>query len=303
MAGWSFKPTPAPFPSPCAACWSALDWTYPGIAAALLAIIVSRYGIKGMILVVLRAYQSLGRLLLRLRGLTPATAAERRVVTGAAWAEFCDTLKAAGATCLAPGMGCPADAFNQAEGYRYLARIVRAGLENFLEGASAEAPTLTCIVDGNRAAPIKLGSDNPDNLYENATIAGRYAYVVRGRRGTVNYLGFGTQAGQYGQPGGLRTVAYLEAADMLVEDDGRFEIVLAPERPPGLPPGANWLRTATEPDLGLLIVRQTFLDRSSEEPATVQRASRCRDTLERVSASWQSCETLWHVTPSGAGSA
>ena len=57
-----------------------------------------------------------------------------------------------------------------------------------------------------------------------------------------------------------------------LEDDGRFEIVLAPERPPGLAPGANWLRTATEPDLGLLIVRQTFLDRSSEEPATVRIA-------------------------------
>ena len=47
------------------------------------------------------------------------TPAEERVVSGASWDEFCDTLKAAGATILAPG--APRDAFNQAEGYRYLA--------------------------------------------------------------------------------------------------------------------------------------------------------------------------------------
>ena len=251
------------------ACWTSIDWTIPGVVLAVLAIVVSRVGVRGVGLALLRTYQTIGHALLRARGLTPDTAAERRVVSGAAWAEFCDTLKAAGATCLAPGLGTPADPFNQAEGYRYLARIARAGLENFLEGASAEAPTLTCIVDGNRAAPIKLGSDNPDNLYFNATIAGRYAYRVHGTRGTVNYLGFGTQAGQYGQPGGLQTVAYLEGADMTVNSDGTFDIVLSPERPADLPARANWLRTATEPDLGLLIVRQTFLDRARETPAAV----------------------------------
>ncbi len=58
------------------------------------------------------------------------TKAEERVLTGKSWDEFCDMLKAAGASLQAPG--APRDAFNQAEGYRYLARLARAGLENFV---------------------------------------------------------------------------------------------------------------------------------------------------------------------------
>ena len=80
-----------------------------------------------------------------------------------AWADFCDQLKAAGAALVGPG--APKDAFNQAEGYRYLSRLVRAGLENFVECSDAKAPQLNAIVNGRRASPIKLGSDNPDNLY------------------------------------------------------------------------------------------------------------------------------------------
>ena len=115
------------------------------------------------------------------------TPAEERVVSGAAWDEFCETLKAAGAALNAPG--APQDAFNQAEGYRYLARLARAGLENFLECSDIEAPQLCAIANGFRAARVCIGSDNPDNLYENATLDGTLEYVVRGTRGTVGYLG------------------------------------------------------------------------------------------------------------------
>ena len=45
------------------------------------------------------------------------------MLTGKSWDEFCDMLKAAGASLQAPG--APRDAFNQAEGYRYLARLAR----------------------------------------------------------------------------------------------------------------------------------------------------------------------------------
>lgn len=93
--------------------------------------------------------------------------------------------------------------FLQAEGYRYLSRIVRAGLENFIECSDPYAPKLTSIVDGLRTSPIKLGSDNPDNLYQHATIRGDLEYRITGNVGTVQYLGFGTQAGQYGKAGGL----------------------------------------------------------------------------------------------------
>ena len=158
--------------------------------------------------VVFSCYRSVRLVMMRLTSPTDERAA-RAVVSGAAWDEFCDTLKAAGASLVAPG--APTDAFNQAEGYRYLARLTRAGLENFLECADPEAPRLCAIANGDRPAPVKLGSDNPDNLYENATIDGRLEYVVSGTRGTVSYLGLGTQSGSYGGKGGLATVDYVEA--------------------------------------------------------------------------------------------
>ena len=208
---------------------------------------------------------------------TAGTPAEERVVSGMAWDEFCDTLKAAGASLSAPGT--PQDPFNQAEGYRYLARLARAGLENFLECADVEAPNLCAIANGSRAARVCIGSDNPDNLYENATIDGALEYIVRGTRGTVGYLGFGTQSGQYGKKGGLQTVDYLEA-DKLRYDNvpageaptagSTFTIILSAERPPDAP---NWLRLEPEPREAMCIVRQTFGDRGAETAAavTIQR--------------------------------
>ena len=54
---------------------------------------------------------------------------------------------------------------------------------------------------------------------------------------------------------------------MALDGDGRFEIILSPERPANC---RNWLRTKTDPEMGLLIVRQTYLDKSTEQLADVQ---------------------------------
>jgi hypothetical protein len=196
------------------------------------------------------------RLWLELRGQTPEGVAEQRIVSGQAWEEFCDTLKAAGASLKFPG--APLDPFNQAEGYRYLSRLVRAGLEGFLEDADPRAPVLKRVVHET----VKMGSDNPDNFYQNATISGRYEYRIRGNRGTVRYLAFGTQAGHYGQGGGMPPTGFLEGSALVLDENGDFEIALCREKR-----GENWLPMAE--NTGLLIVRQTFGDRGSERPATL----------------------------------
>jgi len=212
--------------------------------------------VRKLLIGVLEGYRRVQRLWLRLRGLTPADVAERRVVTGAAWEEFCDTLKAAGASLSFPGT--PGDAFNQAEGYRYLSRLVRAGLEGFVEDADPRAPVLKRVVHET----VKMGADNPDNHYQNAAISGACEYRIRGNRGTVNYLAFGTQAGHYGQGGGMPPTGFLEASQLQLEENGDFEIALSCERRPG-----NWL--PMKPDTGLLIVRQTFLDKKAEKLAAL----------------------------------
>lgn len=193
----------------------------------------------------------------RLRGKTPDDLAEARIVSGRAWEEFCDTLKAAGASLSFPG--APRDPFSQAEGYRYLTRLTRAGLEAFVEYADPRAPVLHRVAHET----VKLGSDNPDNYYQTARIDGAFDYEIEGVRNTVHYLGFGTQIGHYGRGGGLPPTGYLEASDMEIDDDGRFTITLSRREQPG-----NWLPMT--PQTGTLIVRQTFLDRETEVPARLE---------------------------------
>ena len=94
------------------------------------------------------------------------------MVSGRAWNQFCDTLKAAGASLGFPG--APQDAFNQAEGYRYLTRLTRAGLMAFVEHADPKAPVPHRVAHET----VKLGAGNPGNHYQTAAVA-----VRRGLRG------------------------------------------------------------------------------------------------------------------------
>lgn len=199
-------------------------------------------------------FRRISLLLLRLRGRTEADVAANRVVSGRAWDEFCDTLKAAGASLNFPG--APRDAFNQAEGYRYLSRLARGGLMAFVEYADPRAPVLHRVAHET----VKLGADNPDNYYQTAALRGDFDYRISGRRNTIKYLSFGTQAGHYGQGGGMPPTGYIEAAEIETDADGRFELTVS-----STPQEQNWL--PMQPDTGTLIVRQTFLDRDNEVPA------------------------------------
>lgn len=74
-----------------------------------------------------------------------------------------------------------------------MTRLVRGGLEQFIENADTEAPRFLTLVDGMRNSPVKLGLDNPSNVYSTARVRGNAEYVVRGTRGTVAILSFGYQ--------------------------------------------------------------------------------------------------------------
>lgn len=180
-----------------------------------------------------------------------------RIVDGRAWEDFCDTLKAAGSVVLDPSS--PADAFDRAEGWRYLTRLTRAALETFVEASDAQLPEF----QRTTGETVKMGLDNPDNVYLNAPVNGTYRYRISGNRGTVHYLGFGTQAGNYGSTGNLDTTGYLEARDMKIEEDGSFEIIVSAERPSA----DNWLPMT--PDTRMVQIRQTRLDHGAERLAEV----------------------------------
>lgn len=190
----------------------------------------------------------------KITGKSEADAAAERVVAGKSWDEFCDALKAAGAALQFPG--APRDAFSQAEGYRYLSRITRAGLMAFVEHADPRAPVLHRVVNEH----TKLGADNPDNYYLTAALNGNWDYRIRGKRNTIAYLSFGTQSGNYGQGGGLPPTGHIEADQLEIDARGNFELILSSN-----PQSGNWL--PMQPETGALVVRQTFLDRDNEIPA------------------------------------
>ena len=189
----------------------------------------------------------------RLRGKTEDDVAAQRVASGQSWSEFCDALKAAGAALQFPGT--PRDSFNQAEGYRYLSRVARAGLMAFIEHADAKAPVLHRVVNET----TKIGADNPDNFYQTAALDGRYEYKITGRRNSIAYLSFGTQSGHYGEGGGLPPTGHIESDQIEMDEDGCFELILSK------PQDGNWLPMT--PETGTLVVRQTFLNRNAETPA------------------------------------
>lgn len=182
------------------------------------------------------------------------TPLEQQLSDGTLWAQFCDELKAAGDIVHAEGV--PDDLANRAEGYRYLTRLLRAGLESFVESSDPQFPRFYQLANET----IKIGNDNPDNIYHNANLDGRLDYRITGNLGTVNYLSFGTKAGSYATTGTMEPTGQLDAKDLLASDTGDFEIIVSSTEKPG-----NWL--SMREDSESLIVRQTFDDRSTETPA------------------------------------
>ncbi|TXS95263.1 DUF1214 domain-containing protein [Parahaliea maris] len=190
-----------------------------------------------------------------------ASDSEERIMNGQAWADFCDGLKEAGQLVFADK--APATPFDRAEGYRYLSRMLRAGLESFVEGGDPAFPVLRCPAHET----IKLGADNPDNHYQSAPLNPDYDYRLKGQRGTVDYLGFGTVINKYSSGGGMKTDGFLDSREMDIGEDGTFEVIISQREQPG-----NWLRMG--PETNALNVRQTFQDRKREVRAEL--------TLERV---------------------
>ncbi len=180
--------------------------------------------------------------------------ADKHVADGKAWDAFCDRLRSAGAV-LERDLS-PSDALEQAEGLRYLSRLTRLALEKFVEHDDPSAPRFYRLSHET----AKIGADNPDSFYQNAAISGDLEYRLWGTRGTVAYLGFGTYYGHYGSKAPCGCSGYLEAGNLVVDPDGRFEIRLSCQ-----PQSGNWL--PMRPDSSMLIVRQNFLDRASERAA------------------------------------
>jgi hypothetical protein len=185
------------------------------------------------------------------------------VTDASAWSEFCDQLKKAGDVILRDDIG--ADTFERAEGLRYLSRLTRAGLMSFVENLGPKYPVF-------RSLPtlVKLGLDNPDNVYMNASVNSRFSYRIRGKRNTIHYLSFAAQDQNFAAKDRIQGGAgHLEDSQLELGPDGSFEIVASREKQAG-----NWLPMSD--GTSMILVRQTYLDRTAETPADL--SIECLDT-------------------------
>ena len=179
--------------------------------------------------------------------------AESELMSGEAWRAFCRDLEKAGDIVLqAHAAASPLD---RAEGFRYLTRLLRVALEMNLEWSDSDFPGF--YQASHQTA--KIGADNPDNHYLNATVSGSRRYRIRGRRGTAPILTFGSKANRYAIDGTMASTGELAVEDMAIAPDRSFEVIVSKEKPGG---EVNWLPMAD--DTSLIVVRQTFHDRANE---------------------------------------
>ncbi len=174
----------------------------------------------------------------------------------ALWRKFCAELEQAGEQVFSSDL--TGSELDEAESVRYLSRLLRVGLEMHLENADPAFPSFYQASHGT----AKIGSDNPDNCYQNATISGAYKYRLWGKRGTVPILSFETKANRYAVDGTMASTGEIDIRDIDVGADGSFEIIVGRDKQPG-----NWLALAE--DSSMLLVRQTFFDKTTETPAQV----------------------------------
>lgn len=169
----------------------------------------------------------------------------------AEWEQFCDGLKAAGREILASAEG--EDELIQAEGLRYLTRLVRSGLERQVEYADPLDPFMA----PTRNERLRWGLDNPDSIYLMTEVDGRYEYELTGNVGTVPYFNLTSSART--EDSRQLTTGFLDGADLRTDAHGDFKVWIGgPER------AENWLPLA--PASTTVMLRQTFHDRRTETP-------------------------------------
>ncbi|MBW2233053.1 MAG: hypothetical protein JRH17_21940 [Deltaproteobacteria bacterium] len=150
-------------------------------------------------------------------------------------------------------MPAPQNARSLAEGYRYLMGFVHSAVERAFHEDPARPHFRNALSIINRAT-----IDNADAIYFFAPIDGRDSYLIQGQvedprewrgeeppaigRKAPHYVIFeasqGVLAGDSGslrelRPGKKTQTGRLDSSQLHVEEDGSFEILLAPKRPNG----------------------------------------------------------------------
>lgn len=170
------------------------------------------------------------------------------------WQKFCDDLQDIGE--ILSDEFVPQDQLTQAEGVRYLSRLLRYATINCVEYTDPRWPQFSSAPNPNMMT--KIGADNPDNVYMRANISGKYTYRISGVRNTIPLLTFASRINRYHIDGTMLQSGDLHIHDLECDEQGRFSFIASTEKPAQ---GA-WL--PLDPESNLISVRQTYSDRRNE---------------------------------------
>ncbi len=143
-----------------------------------------------------------------------------------------DTIREVESTMLTPERGFT-DPEELAEAERAIAHILQTGLEFWLE-ADPNRPTFRPYVTPTR----KLLGCNPDSVYFFAPIRADRSYRIRGNVGAAVFTSFTVERGSHEGHAARGSIAAISDAEMEVERDGSFEIIVSRTKPAK----GNWLR-------------------------------------------------------------
>ena len=165
----------------------------------------------------------------------------------AAWDAFCDSLKRAGD--VLRGDSTALDDSTRAEGYRYLARMARVGLELTLELSDPLRPALVPMA----GRTLQYEGITSDARYLHGLIDGALDYRIRGWRGDAPWLEVGVYTGKQGLHEPSHLISSLTEESLEVDAEGRLEVAVGPS-----PCAGNWIETDRQ--ARYLMIRQYAAD-------------------------------------------
>jgi hypothetical protein len=193
-----------------------------------------------------------------------SAAAATPEATIAGWAEFVESLRALPGRMLAR---LPEAQRSDPQVQQEVARLALEGLTSCALHALAADPDHPAFVTQLGQA-LNVGQPNADTVYRTAQIAPDGVYRLRGRRGSLRMFNVSQAPPSPHEPGfrpegGARPAHDFNA--LRVDAEGRFDVILSPERPAGH--AGDWWKL--EPTTNKLLLRMVSADWEREEDPTL----------------------------------
>lgn len=145
-----------------------------------------------------------------------------------------------------------------------LGRLLIGGLtQQLLEALSADGDHPVFLP--HIGLTMNICQPNADTIYKLARITAGGVYRLRGRLGTLPLFRLGQMGPTPDQTGGgVNAMGYFDFATLKLDADGRFDVILSPERPAGY--AGDWWQL--DPGATTLLIRQVSADWAKEQDPT-----------------------------------